>query len=209
MAAALLAGAGILASEQFGLAERCLEMTVGYVKERHQFARPVGGFQAIKHRLADLWVAVTQARAAARAAANALTAVSAAWQRDDRAVAEDLVAEAELAVALAKAACSDTALKAAQETDPAARRHRVHLGAPGAPVPQAGQGRLDRLRHRRCAPGHAGEPGEPAASRTVGPSCFTRLQTKISIRCRNVVVLGAAVHVRPQPFGTFGVPRGI
>ena len=114
--AALLAGAGILASEQFGLAERCLEMTVGYVKERHQFARPVGGFQAIKHRLADLWVAVTQARAAARAAANALTAVSAAGQRDDRAVAEDLVAEAELTVALAKAACSDTAMKAAQET---------------------------------------------------------------------------------------------
>ncbi len=108
--AALLAGAGILASEQFGLAERCLEMTVGYVKERHQFARPVGGFQAIKHRLADLWVAITQARAAARSAANGLTALAADRQRDE------LVAEAELAVALAKAACSDTAMKAAQET---------------------------------------------------------------------------------------------
>ena len=108
--AALLAGAGILASEQFGLAERCLEMTVGYVKERRQFARPVGGFQAIKHRLADLWVAVTQARAAARAAANALTALAGDGQRGV------LAAEAELAVALAKAACSDTAMKAAQET---------------------------------------------------------------------------------------------
>ncbi len=113
--AALLAGAGILASEQFGLAERCLEMTLGYVKERRQFGRPVGGFQAIKHRLADLWVAVTQARAAARAAANSLTAVSAAGQRD-LPVAGEVVAEAELAVALAKAACSDTAMKAAQET---------------------------------------------------------------------------------------------
>jgi alkylation response protein AidB-like acyl-CoA dehydrogenase len=99
--AGLLAGAGMLASEQFGLAERALEITVGYVKERRQFARPVGGFQAIKHRLADLWVAVTEARAAARAAANGLT-------NQDR-------AEAELAVALAKAACSDTAVKAAQE----------------------------------------------------------------------------------------------
>jgi alkylation response protein AidB-like acyl-CoA dehydrogenase len=108
--AALLAGAGILAAEQFGLAERCLEMTVSYVKGRNQFARPVGGFQAIKHRLADLWVAVTQARAAARAAANALTALARDGQRDE------LVAEAELAVALAKAACSDTAMKAAQET---------------------------------------------------------------------------------------------
>jgi alkylation response protein AidB-like acyl-CoA dehydrogenase len=101
VAAALLAGAGIIASEQFGLAERCLEVTVSYVKERRQFARPVGGFQAIKHRLADEWVAVTQARAVARYAAAALAAGSGP--------------EATLAVSLAKAACSDTALKAAQE----------------------------------------------------------------------------------------------
>jgi alkylation response protein AidB-like acyl-CoA dehydrogenase len=99
--AALLAGAGVLAAEQFGLAERALEITVAYVKERRQFARPVGGFQAIKHRLADLWVAVTQARAAARSAANGLV--------------NQAGTETELAVALAKAACSDTALKAAQE----------------------------------------------------------------------------------------------
>jgi alkylation response protein AidB-like acyl-CoA dehydrogenase len=99
VSAALLAGAGVLASEQFGLAERALEITVAYVKERNQFARPVGGFQAIKHRLADLWVAVSQARAAARLAANGLVTGT----------------ESELAVALAKAACSDTAMKAAQE----------------------------------------------------------------------------------------------
>jgi alkylation response protein AidB-like acyl-CoA dehydrogenase len=102
VAAALLAGAGLLASEQLGIAERCLDMTLAYVKERKQFARPVGGFQAIKHRLADLWVLVTQARAAARAAADGLVARPGT--------------EAELLVALAKAACSDTALKAAQET---------------------------------------------------------------------------------------------
>ena len=70
-------------------------------KERRQFARPIGSFQAIKHRLADLWVAVTQARAAARYAAASLAA--------------GFGPEATLAVALAKAACSDTALKAAQE----------------------------------------------------------------------------------------------
>jgi alkylation response protein AidB-like acyl-CoA dehydrogenase len=99
--AAVLAGAGMLAAEQFGLAERALEITVAYVKERHQFARPVGGFQAIKHRLADLWVAVTQARAVARSAANGLVHQSGT--------------ETELAVALAKAACSDTAVRAAQE----------------------------------------------------------------------------------------------
>ncbi len=102
VAAALLAGAGVLASELLGVAERCLDMTLTYVKERKQFARPIGGFQAIKHRLADLWVLVTQARAAARAAADALGPQPAA--------------DAELLVALAKAACSDAALKAAQET---------------------------------------------------------------------------------------------
>jgi len=98
---ALVAGAGIIASEQLGLAERCLELTVAYVKERRQFARPVGSFQAIKHRLADLWVAVIQARAAARYAAACL----APGDRDTA-----------LAVAMAKATCSEVALKAAQET---------------------------------------------------------------------------------------------
>src|SRR5450759_4344311 len=59
--AALAAGAGVLASEQVGLAQRCLDMTVAYVSERRQFARPVGSFQALKHRLADLWVAAARA----------------------------------------------------------------------------------------------------------------------------------------------------
>ncbi|MGH3277458.1 MAG: acyl-CoA dehydrogenase family protein, partial [Streptosporangiaceae bacterium] len=98
---AVAAGAGILASEQLGIAERCLEMTVAYVKERRQFARVVGSFQAIKHRLADLYVAVVQARAVARYAAICLATGS-----SDTAVA----------VALAKATCSEVALKAAQET---------------------------------------------------------------------------------------------
>jgi alkylation response protein AidB-like acyl-CoA dehydrogenase len=100
LAAALAAGAGVLASEQVGLAQRCLDMTVAYVKERRQFARPVGSFQALKHRLADLWVAVTQARAAARYAAACLAT-------DDP--------DAKVAVAMAKAYCSEVAVQAAQE----------------------------------------------------------------------------------------------
>ncbi|MEC4020955.1 acyl-CoA dehydrogenase family protein, partial [Streptomyces sp. H27-D2] len=52
----LLAGAGLLASEQLGLAEWCLLETVRYTGERHQFGRPVGSFQAVKHRLAALWL---------------------------------------------------------------------------------------------------------------------------------------------------------
>ena len=98
--AALTAGAAILAAEQVGLAQRCLDMTLGYVKERRQFARPVGSFQALKHRLADVWVAVTQARAASRYAAACL-----ATSHPD----------AQVAVAMAKAYCSETAVHAAQE----------------------------------------------------------------------------------------------
>jgi alkylation response protein AidB-like acyl-CoA dehydrogenase len=116
VAAALLAGAGVLASEQLGIAERCLEMTLAYVKERKQFARPVGGFQALKHRLSDLWVTVTQARAAARAAANGLTEADGAPAGRIQSSGDQPGTEAELLVALAKAACSDAALKAAQET---------------------------------------------------------------------------------------------
>lgn len=83
LAEVLRSGAGLLASEQLGVAEWCLDTTLAYVKERHQFARPVGSFQAIKHRLADLWLDVVRARAAARAAAgdgSAVTvAVAQAW----------------------------------------------------------------------------------------------------------------------------------
>ncbi|AQZ69283.1 Acyl-CoA dehydrogenase, short-chain specific [[Actinomadura] parvosata subsp. kistnae] len=78
VAAVLRFGAGLLASEQLGVAEWCLETTLAYVKERHQFARPVGSFQAIKHRLADLWLDVVRARAAARNAVADASSVSVA-----------------------------------------------------------------------------------------------------------------------------------
>jgi alkylation response protein AidB-like acyl-CoA dehydrogenase len=97
---ALLVGAALLASEQLGLAERCLEMTVDYVKNRYQFGRPVGSFQALKHRLADLWVAITQARAVARYAADCV-----ATGHPDVAVA----------AAVAQAHCSPVAVLAAEE----------------------------------------------------------------------------------------------
>ena len=104
LSAALNAGAGVLAAEQIGLAQRCLDMTVAYVKERRQFARPVGSFQGLKHRLADLWVSVTQARAASRYAAACLASG-----------AGPISGDAKVAVALAKAYCSEVAVNAAQE----------------------------------------------------------------------------------------------
>ena len=53
----------LLAAEQIGAAARCLELTVEYTKTRVQFGRPIGSFQALKHRMADLYVAVQSARA--------------------------------------------------------------------------------------------------------------------------------------------------
>ncbi|MFF4253676.1 acyl-CoA dehydrogenase family protein [Streptomyces sp. NPDC001663] len=96
---ALRAGAGLLASEQLGLADWTLTETVRYLKERKQFNRPVGGFQALKHRLAQLWLEVVNLRAAARNAADALAA--------DR--------DADVAVAVVQAYAAQVAVHAAEE----------------------------------------------------------------------------------------------
>jgi alkylation response protein AidB-like acyl-CoA dehydrogenase len=96
---ALRAGAGLLASEQLGVADWALTETVRYLKERKQFNRPVGGFQALKHRLAQSWLEVVNLRAAARNAADAL------------ATGED----ADVAVAVAQAYAAPVAVHAAEE----------------------------------------------------------------------------------------------
>ena len=59
------AAAAVLACEAVGAAGRALELTVEYVKQRRQFGRAVGSFQALKHRLADVYVQVQAARSAA------------------------------------------------------------------------------------------------------------------------------------------------
>lgn len=97
---ALRAGAGLLASEQLGVADWCLTETVRYLKERKQFNRPVGGFQALKHRLAGLWLEVVSLRAAARYAADALATGS-----------EDT----DVAVAVAEAYAAPVAVHAGEE----------------------------------------------------------------------------------------------
>jgi alkylation response protein AidB-like acyl-CoA dehydrogenase len=69
----VIAIAGIcLAAEQVGGAQRCLDMAVSYAKTRVQFERPIGSFQAIKHKCADMLLAVESARSAAYHAAAAL-----------------------------------------------------------------------------------------------------------------------------------------
>ncbi|MFN8071808.1 MAG: acyl-CoA dehydrogenase family protein [Mycobacterium sp.] len=71
----------LLAAEQIGAAARCLDLTVEYTKQRVQFGRPIGSFQALKHRMADLYVAVQSARAVVGDAVADLTPVSAALAR--------------------------------------------------------------------------------------------------------------------------------
>lgn len=61
-----------LAAEQLGGAQRALDMAVDYAKIRHQFGRPIGSFQAIKHRCADLLMEVESLRSAVAYAAAAV-----------------------------------------------------------------------------------------------------------------------------------------
>ncbi|WP_030975655.1 acyl-CoA dehydrogenase family protein [Streptomyces sp. NRRL S-1824] len=61
--------AAVLAAEAVGAAASALDRTVEYVKAREQFGRAIGSFQAVKHRLADLYVRVQAARSAAYYAA--------------------------------------------------------------------------------------------------------------------------------------------
>ncbi|MDQ4084991.1 MAG: acyl-CoA/acyl-ACP dehydrogenase [Actinomycetota bacterium] len=91
-----------LAMEQVGAAARCLELTVGYTKGREQFGRPIGSFQALKHRLADLYVLVETARSAA---------YTAAWAAADADAGEELAHWA----ALAKVYCSEALFAVAAE----------------------------------------------------------------------------------------------
>jgi alkylation response protein AidB-like acyl-CoA dehydrogenase len=91
----------VLAAEQLGGAERCLELSVEYAKTRVQFGRPIGSFQAIKHRCADMLLLVESARSAC---------AWAAWC----AATDD--AELPAAAAVARSYVSDAFLRTAAET---------------------------------------------------------------------------------------------
>ena len=90
-----------LAAEQLGGAERCLELSVDYARVRVQFGRAIGSFQAVKHRCADMLVAVEAARSAV---------YWAGW------AASNAPAELEHAGPLAMATASETFFDVAAET---------------------------------------------------------------------------------------------
>jgi alkylation response protein AidB-like acyl-CoA dehydrogenase len=88
---------------QNGIAMRLLEMTLEYVKDREQFGRPVGSFQAIKHKLADMHTALASSRPAAWYAGYAL-----ATNADD---ASEAAAVAKVAASETEALCNREALQ--------------------------------------------------------------------------------------------------
>ena len=98
--AALVGSVGVAALSA-GLSARALEMTVAFTKERVQFGRPIGSFQALKHRMADLLVLVEMSRSASWAASYALATGA---------------ANAEQLAHVAKAYCSDALDRIAAET---------------------------------------------------------------------------------------------
>ncbi len=74
--AALTTGWLAIAADALGGAQACLDRTVAYAQERVQFGRSIGSFQAVKHRLADMMIAIEQARSAVYWAACAIDEAS-------------------------------------------------------------------------------------------------------------------------------------
>jgi alkylation response protein AidB-like acyl-CoA dehydrogenase len=94
-----------LAAEQVGAAQACLDLSVEYAKIRVQFGRPIGSFQAIKHKCADMLLEIESAKSAVyNAASVAAERIAGAGE------------ELPIAAALAGAYCSTTAVHAAKET---------------------------------------------------------------------------------------------
>ena len=99
-AAALDAGRAAAAAELLGIADEVLERTLVYLKERKQFGRLIGEFQALQHRAAALYVDIELARAALAKALHSLDSAAATATRD---------------VSVAKAKCGQAATLAVQE----------------------------------------------------------------------------------------------
>ncbi|MBI3214391.1 MAG: acyl-CoA dehydrogenase family protein [Mycobacterium sp.] len=100
---ALHVGSALLAAEQVGAAQHLLDLAVDYAKTRLQFGRPIGSFQGVKHRLANMLVDAEHARS---------TAYHAAWALTDG--TDDPVIAASIAQATCSAALLDIARQAIQ-----------------------------------------------------------------------------------------------
>jgi alkylation response protein AidB-like acyl-CoA dehydrogenase len=140
--AAMAAGLLTLAAEGLGLAQAALDRTVAYARDRVQFGRAIGSFQAYKHRLADMMVEIEQARSAVYWAACAVDEGS---------------DEAALALHAAKSFCADTAFRCAGDMIQLhggigfTWEHDAHLFFKRARALQTRMGKGDRHRERIAA----------------------------------------------------------
>ena len=138
-----------LAAELTGVAQRAMEMAVDYAKERQQFDRPIGAYQAVSHRCAGMLYDVEEARS--------LT-YYAAWCADAEPESLPLAALDGQGPRLRRRLAGD------QRRAPGPRRHRLHLGA-RPPLPaQARQGRRRAARRPSPAPRARRRPGGSRAS---------------------------------------------
>jgi alkylation response protein AidB-like acyl-CoA dehydrogenase len=156
----------LVANDLVGIARRALTDTVAYDKDRVQFGRPVGSFQAIKHHLADLHVGVTMAEHAALYAAHAV---------------ETGTADAALAVSIAKSKAADTARQAVSDMIQYhggigfTWEHHAHFSFKRAKRLEYAYGdaaqhreRIARLLIDRAGDGQLGEGGADGGQTTVG-----------------------------------------
>lgn len=131
-----------LSAEQIGSAQQCLDMALSYVRGRFQFGRPVGSFQAVKHRAADAHMWIELARSAA----------CWSWWVAANSAATTATAELAEAARVVKSLCSGAHQKAAYEC--------IHL--------HGGQGftwEHDAHLHYRRALSNASLFGSPTAHR--------------------------------------------
>ena len=119
-------------------------MVLAYVKDRKQFGVPIGSFQAVKHKMSNMFLAIERARSLCYFAVAAIDE-----DTPDRATA----------VSMAKAASDDCQRLVCRDSLPVLRRHRLHLGARRAPLHQA---RRDRAAPSSAAPPSTRSPSPPA-----------------------------------------------
>ena len=130
-----------LAAEQVGGAQKVLDMAVEYAKVRVQFGRPIGSFQAIKHKCADMLLEVESAKSAA------YYGMWCASEMNDELPSRRLARQGLLLRGV---------LPRRRREHPDPRRHRLHVGAPGAPLLQAGQELRAAVRRPDVPPRAAG-----------------------------------------------------
>ena len=139
-------GALLTAAYLVGMADALTDLAVEYAKEREQFDRPIGSFQAVKHICADMVVRAEVARVAVHAAACVL---------DD-----PEVGPLTRSISGAKLLANEAAVLNGRVGDAGVRRHGLHVGGRRPPLPQARLGARHGLRQQRRArrPGRGQSP---------------------------------------------------